>query len=130
MCLSNLNSIRNHKSPFHTNCCVTQEIFSHFSYFSFLLLFIDFWFFVIRVFAQDDKVLHHLSLAEVFLRGELSSLLLADQDWGVMSLETSDLLGLAGGADGINCVSNSDLGLYWLEAFIELNIESWLLEGF
>ena len=98
--------------------------------FSFFLLLFDFWLFVVWVFAQYDKVLHNLSLAEVFLRGELSSLLLADQYWGVMSLETCDLLGLAGGADGINCVSNSDLGLYWLEAFIELNIESWLLEGF
>ena len=134
MCLSNLNSIRNHKSPFHTNCCVTQKIFLislHFSPFlSFLLLLFDFWLFVIWVFAQYDKILHNLSLAEVFLRGELGSLLLANQYRGVMSLETSDLLGLAGGADGINCVSNSDLRLYWFEAFIELNIDSWLLEGF
>jgi hypothetical protein len=98
--------------------CYTENFLS---YFSFLLLFFDFWLFVVWVFAQYDKVLHNLSLAEVFLRGELSSLLLADQDWGVMSLETSDLLGLAGGADGVNCVSNSDLCLDWLEAFIESN---------
>lgn len=107
--------------------CFTEN-FHSLSFFSFLLLLIDFWRYVIWVFAQDDEVLHHLSLAEVFLRGELSSLLLTNQDWGVMSLETSDLLGLAGGADGINCVSYSDLGLDWLKAFIELNIESWLLE--
>ena len=105
--------------------CYTENFLS---YFSFLLLFFDFWLFVIWVFAQYDKVLHNLSLAEVFLRGELGSLLLANQYWGVMSLETSDLLGLAGGADGINCVSNSDLCLDWLEAFIELDNESWLGE--
>ena len=127
MCLSNLNFIPTHNSPFHTNCLCFHSAFSLIS--SFLLLFIRNWLFVIWVFAQDYKVLHHRSLAEVLLRGKLSSFLLADQDRGVVSLETGDLLGLSGCTDSVDSITDSDLSLDWLQVFVELKIKIWLLKG-
>ena len=104
-------------SPLHTNC-----FFS-----SFLWLFLFYFLFVVRVLAQDYEVLHDLCLAQVLLSRELGTLALSNEHRRVVSLETGDLLGLAGLTDSVDSIANSDLGLHWLQVFVQLELKVWLV---
>ena len=105
-------------SPLHTNC-----FFS-----SFLWLFLFYFLFVVRVLAQDYEVLHDLCLAQVLLSRELGTLALSNEYRRVVSLETGDLLGLAGLTDSVDSIANSDLGLHGLQVFVQLKVKVWLVE--
>jgi hypothetical protein len=75
--------------------------------------------FVVWILSQDDKVLNHIGLWNELLRGKFSPLNATNEDWGVMSLETSDLFGLSCLTHSVHCISNSHLSLHWLELLVQ-----------
>lgn len=81
---------------------------------------------VVWILPQDKEVLDYTGLWNVLFCSQFCTLCASNEDWSVMSLETCDLLCLTSLTDCIYCVTYSDLGLNWLQFFIQSDEHAWV----
>ena len=87
----------------------------------FLVLYVVVVWLVIRVLTQDHKVFQNRSLRDKLFRGKLCAFAVLDEHWRVVSLEACDFLRLARLTDGVDRLTDTHLGVNWLEVFVELH---------
>ena len=71
---------------------------------------------------NNHEIFQDWSAGYEIIRSELSTLILSNEDWSVMRLETRNALGMASLCDNIYGLSDSNRNRYRLEVFVNLEV--------